>query len=537
MAVLMNMKMKGLKEMTCMKFLPHLLVTAILFLSIYSAADTHPSGISSRWSREKTHAWYAKQPWLCGFNYIPANAISYTEMWMDYSFDPKRIDTELKIAEEVGFNCCRVVFSYVVWEHDPEGFNARFERFLTICHKRGLKVIPIFFDDCVFGPITDPVYGRQPEIVEGWYANGWTPNPGHSMVRNPASWNQLEKYVTDIMNRHKNDLRILCWDLYNEPTNAGLGDASIPLLEKVFEWARRVNPVQPLTTGWWNNNPKLNKVIFENSDIITFHNYLSADRLYKQIRELQMLGRPVICTEWLNRGLQSVVITCLPIFYHTNVGCMHWGLVNGRTQTDLNWGHRPGDPEPALWQHDIYRPDYKPYSSEEIDIFKFYLRTAKSLKRSRLLWADPVLPTSELLAQRWKYTFQDPGEKWADPDYNDSQWKTGEGGFGTAGTAGLAVGSIWQTGQIWLRKEFQLEDASVSDLCFRIFHDEDIWIYVNGEPVIYRAGWTTDYIVVPVPADKLRLFKTGRNIIAVTCKQTSGGQGVDVGIMNIKKNR
>ncbi|HOM77384.1 MAG TPA: hypothetical protein PLE88_12795, partial [Anaerohalosphaeraceae bacterium] len=65
----------------------------------------------------------------------------------------------------------------------------------------------------------------------------------------------------------------------------------------------------------------------------------------------------------------------------------------------------------------------------------------------------------------------------------------------------------------------------------------DIWIYVNGEPVIYRAGWTTDYIVVPVPADKLRLFKTGRNIIAVTCKQTSGGQGVDVGIMNIKKNR
>lgn len=30
--------------------------------------------------------------------------------------------------------------------------------------------MPCFFDDCVFGANTDPVIGKQPEPLEGWYA-------------------------------------------------------------------------------------------------------------------------------------------------------------------------------------------------------------------------------------------------------------------------------------------------------------------------------------------------------------------------------
>jgi hypothetical protein len=508
------------------------LILVVLFGSRCSRADTSQLSSPGQWSQEKARRWYTGQPWPCGFNYVPANAVSYTEMWMDYAFDPKRIDAELMRAQDVGFNCLRVVFSYVVWEHDPKGFKERFGQFLAICDKRGLKAMPVFFDDCVFGPIIDPVYGRQPEVVEGWYANGWTPSPGHSMVRDMSSWPKLEKFVTDVIEAYKKDPRILCWDLYNEPTNGGMGDASIPLVEKVFQWARRVNPVQPLTVGGWNDNRKLNQVIFENSDIITFHNYRPGDQLFKQIRELKTLGRPIICTEWLNRGINSMVITCLPVFYHENVGCMNWGLVNGKTQTDLNWGHQPGDPEPAVWQHDLFYPDYKPYDAEEINLFKFYLQAADSAKKSRV--AQPVLLTSELMSQSWRYTAASPQENWAAPDYDDSQWSTGGGGFGTKGTLGLSVGTAWQTDQIWMRKEFQLETVQFSDLQFRLFHDEDIWIYINGQPVIHRAGWSTGYVVLPVPGDKTGLFKTGRNVIAVRCKQTSGGQGVDVGIMNLQ---
>ncbi len=60
---------------------------------------------------------------------------------------------------------------------------------------------------------------------------------------------------------------------------------------------------------------------------------------------------------------------CLSIFKAENVGAIYWGLVNGRTQTNLNWGHKPGDPEPKRWQHDLFRGDLTAYDVGEIELF------------------------------------------------------------------------------------------------------------------------------------------------------------------------
>ena len=122
--------------------------------------------------------------------------------------------------------------------------------------------------------------------------------------------------------------------------------------------------------GRWNDNAELNEVIFRNSDIVTFHSYSPVDSLAKHVADLKKHGRPIINTEWLNRGDGSLVDTCLPIFVKENIGCMHWGLVAGKTQTNLNWGHRPGDPEPKTPQHDLYDKDFKPYYPKEIEGFK-----------------------------------------------------------------------------------------------------------------------------------------------------------------------
>ncbi|MHB8900818.1 MAG: cellulase family glycosylhydrolase [Thermoguttaceae bacterium] len=324
----------------------------------------------NRWPREKAWKWYRSQPWPCGFNYVPANAISYTEMWMPYNFDAQRIDRELELAEGIGLNCLRVVLPFVVWEHDPAAFKKRLDTFLGVCERRGIRVMFALFDDCVFGPISDPVYGQQPEVVEGWYANGWTPSPGHTLVRTPAQWPRLQEYVRDVVGSFAEDRRVWVWDLYNEPTNGGLGDVSIPLVENVFAWARDVNPAQPLTVGQWNGNGALNRVIYRNSDLITFHDYGPAENLERHIAELKKHDRPVVNTEWLNRGRGSLIATCLPVFRNENVGCLHWGLVNGKTQTDLNWGHRPGQPHPPVWQHDLFRGDFSPYDEKELALLR-----------------------------------------------------------------------------------------------------------------------------------------------------------------------
>ncbi len=329
---------------------------------------------TGRWSKEKANEWYSKQPWPCGFNYIPANAISYTEMWMPYSFNPKLIDKELALAEGVGFNCLRVVLPFVVWEHEPNEFKKRLNTFLDVCNKRGIKVMFALFDDCKFGPISDPKYGKQPEVVPGWYANGWTPSPGHSMVRDPTTWPRLEKYVKDMVASFKDNPRVWIWDLYNEPMNSGLGNASLPLVRKVFAWAREVRPSQPLTVGRWNGNKKLNEIVYQESDVITFHQYAKAGALQRIITDLKTHGRPIICTEWMARTLGSHFKTHLPIFLKESVGCMHWGLVNGKTQTHLHWGWRPGMGEPKVWQHDLFHQEYYPYDTGELELFRKTIR-------------------------------------------------------------------------------------------------------------------------------------------------------------------
>ena len=72
-----------------------------------------------KWNTEKAWKWYNDNPWICGFNYIPANAINYTAMWDKTSFSPDAIERELALAETTGFNAVRVVLQFIVWEDDP----------------------------------------------------------------------------------------------------------------------------------------------------------------------------------------------------------------------------------------------------------------------------------------------------------------------------------------------------------------------------------------------------------------------------------
>ena len=173
-----------------------------------------------------------------------------------------------------------------------------------------------------------------------------------------------------ILDEFGGDDRVLMWDLYNEPGNNNLGDKSLELLEKVFQWAREAEPEQPISVGVWFDNPVLNKYQIENSDIITFHNYHEARNLLDQIVSLKQYGRPLICTEYMARSRDSRFQSHLPIFKRHQVGCINWGLVSGKTQTIYPWGSEPGSPEPVEWFHDIFRGDGSPFSLDEVEFIR-----------------------------------------------------------------------------------------------------------------------------------------------------------------------
>jgi hypothetical protein len=335
-----------------------------------------------RWSEAAAWRWYRRQPWLVGFNYIPSTAINTTEMWQKSSFDLPTIKREMNIAGSVGFNCARVFLQYLVWQSDPQGLKERMNQFLRVTSSHGIKVLWVLFDDCRFGGIAEPFLGKQPAVVPGEYSYGWTPSPGPSRVVNRSDWPQLRKYVSDITRTFRSDPRVLAWDLYNEPGNTHMGNKSLPLLTAVFRWARRAKTSQPLTVAVWDRGltelKEIDATILANSDVITFHNYGDRRFLLPEIAGLTKTGRPLICSEWMARETGSTIANILPIFYQRHVGSMLWGLVNGKTQTNYHWGSKAGSPPPALWQHDLFHGNLKPYDPSEIALLKKFIRMSHS---------------------------------------------------------------------------------------------------------------------------------------------------------------
>jgi len=327
-----------------------------------------------KWTKEKAQDWYKSKNWLCGFNFLPSSAVNTTEFWQRETFDPETIDRELSWAGEIGFNTCRVFMQYLVWEADSDGLLERMDQFLEIADRHNISTMFCLFDDCAFSG-KQPYLGKQDDPVAGIHNSGWTPSPGHERVVDQAYWTQLEKYVTGVVSRFAGDSRVVAWDIYNEPGNSSMGDKSLPLLREAFLWTRNTDPEQPLTAGVWSGDLKnLSEATLELSDVITFHNYGKLESLEAQIAHLKSLERPVICTEWMSRTLGSFFQTHLPVFKRENAGCYSWGLVKGKTQTCFPWGSPEGAPEPELWFHDIFHPDGRPYSPEEIKAIRKYTR-------------------------------------------------------------------------------------------------------------------------------------------------------------------
>src|SRR5215469_16784165 len=100
----------------------------------------------ARWSAQAANAWYARQPWLIGANYIPASAINPLEMWQADTFDPGRIDTELGWAEAIGMNTMRVFLHDLLWQQDASGFTQRIDTFLRIADRHHIRILFVLFD-------------------------------------------------------------------------------------------------------------------------------------------------------------------------------------------------------------------------------------------------------------------------------------------------------------------------------------------------------------------------------------------------------
>ena len=157
------------------------------------------------------------------------------------------------------------------------------------------------------------------------------------------------------------------------------------------------------------------------------------------------------------------------------------------------------------------------------------------------LWAElppppklaVVLPAADRAPAEWHYTTAKPGADWSKPGFDCSAWQMGKSGFGTAGTPGARIGTVWDTGNIWLRREFEVSACNWHDLQAWLHHDEDAEVYINGVLALRVSGFVTGYELWPMTATGKAAIRPGKNLIAVHCHQTAGGQFVDLGLMDV----
>lgn len=335
-----------------------------------------------RWPVDRAVNWYRAQPRLVGANYIPANAINQLEMFQPDTYDPRRIDAELGMARKLGLNTLRVFLHDLLWVQDRRGFLRRLMQFVTIAARHAIKPLFVFFDSC-WDPHPKP--GPQHAPVPGVHNSGWVQSPGADRLDDPGYRSVLREYVTGVMSQFRSDDRILGWDLWNEPDNPAKVyraverpdkiDLVATLLTQVFEWARTVDAVQPLTSGVWQGawaDPRRRSTIaglqLDNSDVISFHSYADAPEFEGRIAELAPMQRPILCTEYLARTLGSNVEAILPVATRHGVAAFNWGLVAGKTQTFLpwdSWDHPDLEP-PREWFSDLLHGDGRPYRDSEV---------------------------------------------------------------------------------------------------------------------------------------------------------------------------
>ena len=115
------------------------------------------------------------------------------------------------------------------------------------------------------------------------------------------------------------------------------------------------------------------KIQLELSDVISFHNYDGPEEFEKRVDWLRVYNRPLLCTEYMARGNKSTFQGTMPIAKKYKIAAYNWGFVAGKTQTNLPWDswQRPyTDREPAIWFHEIFKPDGTPYRTEEVDFIR-----------------------------------------------------------------------------------------------------------------------------------------------------------------------
>lgn len=286
-----------------------------------------------------------------GANYVPSYACNDTVLWE--CFDETIIDRELRYAEKLNLNSVRVFLQYIVYEENPTLFLEHFDRFLQLCSKHNLTLMPVLFDSCGSEPISG--YQEVYERAKKEYTPTWQSSPGPSKEY-IDNWDNLDRYIYDVVAPHKNDSRVILWDCFNEPRQSIVTHA---LVYHTIKKVRSIGVNQPVSACYGVGNAI--------GDVILLHPYVkNMKSLRRTVAAARSIRPDVLITEMAGRPNHGAFSDLIPTCQELNIGWYFWELIIGSTQFRYQWGNKViPDHEDTIFQGILY-PDGSAYNTDEI---------------------------------------------------------------------------------------------------------------------------------------------------------------------------
>jgi hypothetical protein len=337
----------------------------------------------------------------------------------------------------------------------------------------------------------------------------------------PAAVKQFDAELKAMIDTHYNHPSIVMWVVFNE----GWGQHET---ERTVNWTKQYDPTRLINpASGWHDYPV--------GDLIDMHKYPAPGTPKAQpnrasvLGEFGGLGLPVTGHMWTDKnwGYKGVADGAALTRQYVKLMSQAWGM---RETQGLNAAIYTQITDVETEANGLLSYDREVIKVDVDAVRQANLGKVAPIADVPVKW---VTPTSERDAQTWRYTTDKPADDWSKPDFADAAWKSGPGGFGTEGTPGSTVRTEWRTPDVWLRRDFTIDTVPSNPMLY-MHHDEDAEVYVNGVLAAKTTGFVGNYEEFELSKEAKQALKTGRNVIAVHCHQTTGGQYIDVGIIDAK---
>lgn len=169
---------------------------------------------------------------------MSADCANRVDQWQEYEFE-KRFETtkrELALMKEMGYNSIRIIPEFIVWVKEHDGFMERFERYISLAAQNGISCMVVLGNDCM-PPYEEALkrmnLGKQ-HVDWGYHGGRKVSQHGnfegtdYSLLDDAEYAKKYYVFVEELVQKYKNDERIIIWDVFNEPGNSGRESMSLP---------------------------------------------------------------------------------------------------------------------------------------------------------------------------------------------------------------------------------------------------------------------------------------------------------------------